>query len=264
MTVKELFKKADPTVIFYAYIMLEPVYDEYKEYDVQTKAEGLEELKNKLLDNIQLIVNAKDNINEVESGTIFVMERKSTEYDRPFESYTEAFLVKDEEAFDKVDKDFTIWNDKGECRIEHYAFDFESLQTIANYKIAEESVRHMGIEACCAAILNEVCFWGLIESIRNATIEELKESIEEAISDNEHTRKYEFDNVADLMADLEDDLELTDTEKEYRKYYQEYKNKVRNIEKAYADKVSNEDHMRYILAVKNEYLGRKNNGKKVI
>lgn len=52
------------------------------------------------------------------------------------------------------------------------------------------------------------------------------------------------------MADLEDALELTDTEKEYRKYYQEYKNKVRHIEKAYADNVSNEDHMRYISAVK--------------
>lgn len=253
MTVKELFKKADPTIIFYAYIMLEPVYDEYKEYDVQTKAEGLEELKNKLLDNIQLIVNAKDNINEIEPCTIFVMERKSTEYDRPFESYTEAFFVKDEEAYDKVDKDFAIWNDNRECRIEHYAFDFEPLQTIANYKIAKESVRHMGIEACCAAILNEICFWGLVESIRIAKIEELKE----AISDNENTRKYEFDNVADLMADLEADLELTDTEKEYRKYYQEFKNKVRHIEKAYSDKVSNEDHMHYISAVRNEYLGRK-------
>lgn len=257
MTVKELFKKADPTVIFYAYIMLEPVYDEYKEYDVQTKAEGLEELKNKLLDNIQLIVNSKDNINEVEPSTIFVMERKSTEYDRPFETYTEAFLVKDEEAYDKIDRDFTIWNDNGECRIEHYAFDFEPLQTIANYRIAKESVCHMGIEACCAAILNEISFWGLVESIRIAKIEELKEAIEEAISDNENTRKYEFDNVDDLMADLEADLELTDTQKEYRKYYQEFKNKVRHIEKAYSDKVSNEDHMHYISAVRNEYLGRK-------
>ena len=166
MTVKELFKKADPTIVFYAYIMLEPVYDEYKEYDVQTKAEGLEELRNKLLDNIQLIVNAKDNINEVEPGTIFVMERKSTEYDRPFESYTEAFLVKDEEVCDKVDKDFTIWNDNGDCITKHYAFDFVPLQTIANYNVAKESVRHMGIETCCAAILNEVCFWGLTESTR--------------------------------------------------------------------------------------------------
>lgn len=114
-------------------------------------------------------------------------------------------------------------------------------------------------EACCAAILNEVCFWGLIESVRNARIEEIKGAIEEAISDNENTRKYKFDNVADFMADLEDNLELTDTEKEYRKYYQEYKNKIRHIEKAYADKVSNEDHMRYISAVKSEYLERKNN-----
>lgn len=261
MTVKKLFQIADPEIIFYAYLMIEPPFDDFLEYDVQAKAGGIREIRGRLNQKIKLILESKDIIEDVDPCTIFVMDRTSTEFGKGYIKHIEAFLVKDEEAFSKYYKNFTIWNDAGECRIEHYAFDFETPDIIAKYSIADESIKHMGIEACCAAILNEICFWRERTSSEKLDVdnkEDLFIALDEAIKDIESQKVFEVDNIDELMEELNDDFEWewTEEDQEYRKLYMAFKKSVKNLEMKHSERVGEEDHQRYIAAIRNEYQKR--------
>lgn len=79
MTVKELFQMADSELILYAYLMIEPPFDDFLQYDVQTKAEGISEIKSLLNRTIKRILEA-DYVKDMEPSTVFVMSRTDTEF----------------------------------------------------------------------------------------------------------------------------------------------------------------------------------------
>lgn len=143
----------------------------------------------------------------------------------------------------------------GETRLEHYGIDFVSVEELGGYTIAQQSVDDMGIEVCCACILQELFEWGFTEEARKEHFEELKEMLDESMNNLD---EGEYISAEDLFDELEDELlsEESEDEREYWRLEKEFKRKVREIERHYSQKINDENHKMFIDAVKNEYGNR--------
>ena len=254
MHVWELFAKADPEIVFYAYTLVRPVFSEYGEQNIAEQAIILRSIKSHIKEYCKKISDS-DIDYSCEEHTIFVLAMKESSYRESYKTIFGCHVIDDEEAKQALKKDFTIWNDVGETRLEHYGIDFVSVEELAGYTIAQQSVDDMGIEVCCACILQELFEWGFTEEARKEHFEELKERLEEAKKEYEEGRcisgeEFMEELRKEILADANED------EKEYRKYKDEFDEKVIDIERRYSYKIDEENHKMFIDAVKNEYWKR--------
>ena len=254
MYVWELFAKADPELVFYAYTLVRLVFSEYGEYDIAEQSKILRGLKRHIKEYCEKISDS-DIDYSCEAHTIFCLNMKESAYRQSYKRIFGCHVIKDEEAQSALGKNFTIWNDEGETRIEHYGIDFISVAELAGYMVAEQSVENLGIEVCCACILQDLFEWGLTEEARKEHFEELKEMLDESMKDLDEGR---YTSAEELFEDLDKEIlaEASDDEREYWRLEKEFKRKVREIERRYSQKINDENHKMFIDAVKNEYGNR--------
>jgi len=254
MHVWELFAKADPEIVFYAYTLVRPVFSEYGEQNIAEQAKILRSIKSHIKEYCKKISDS-DIDYSCEEHTIFVLAMKESSYRESYKTIFGCYVIDDEEAKQALKKDFTIWNDVGETRLEHYGIDFVSVEELAGYTIAQQSVDDMGIEVCCACILQELFEWGFTEEARKEHFEELKEMLDESMKDLDEGR---YTSAEELFEDLDKEIlaEASEDEREYWRLEKEFKRKVREIERRYSQKINDENHKMFIDAVKNEYGNR--------
>jgi len=121
--------------------------------------------------------------------------------------------------------------------------------------VAEQSVENLGIEVCCACILQDLFEWGLTEENRQEHLEDLEEMLDESMKDLDEGR---YTSAEELFEDLDKEIlaEASEDEREYWRLEKEFKRKVSEIERRYSQKINDENHKMFIDAVKNEYGNR--------
>lgn len=254
MTVQELFTKANKQMVFNAYTLIEPLFDDLNTDSLAIQAGKMEIIKNRIFSLCDHICKCQPVQGEKE--TVFVMEKSNTQYGRSYIKEIEVFTIKDNEALNTIDKDFTIWNDKGEVTLGHYDIGFMPFEEVAAYDIAKESVNTYGIDVCCAAILTEMCFCGTTIEGREERVNEIIEELENSVR---NLKPEECIPAEEVFASLEEKYfsEMSDDEKLYRQYKKEFEEKVRDIERRELRRVTDEDHKKYIEIIRTEYNTRK-------
>lgn len=255
MNVQELFEQADPEIVFYAYTLLEPVFSDYDERSIAEQAHIYRGLKGHIEKYCDKLANV-DLDYSCEPMTIFVLGMRDTSWGCSYKKDIRCHVIKDSEAFEGINKKFTLWNDNGEIRIEHYGIDFVELSELASYSVAEESIEQLGADVCCATILQDLFEWGLTEESRSENHDDLIEKLAESEKDIEEGRCYSADEVFEELEKKYFSELLTEDEKEHRRLEKEYKNKVREIESRHSSKIIDEDHQMFIEAVRSEYQRR--------
>ncbi len=262
MNVQELFRKADPERVFYGYTLIRPVFEDLDAISKEEQTLGYVKLKGYIAEACEQIQTCNLETSEEDASTIFVMKRSSLTYGESYMGELESRVIKDREAFDVLDKNFRIWDDQGDVKLSFYSVDFTSIKKLAGYTIADESVSHVGINICCAAILRPLFFWGFTEAKRRERYKELIESlkeIEERSDEKNYKEKKDGEQSFDeFMEELERryPVDWSDDEKEHIRLEKEFKNSVKDIEKRHIEKIVKEDHEAFIAAVKCEYKKR--------
>ena len=250
MNVKELFSRADPERVFYGYTLLRPVFDDIESIPIEEQTGMYIRLKKHIYDTCERIGNCQ--IETGEAHTVFVMNRTSLEYGQSYKSSIECRLIVDKDALEAVNKDFSIWDDEGEVRLNFYSLDFTSTPEIARYTVASKSIEHMGINTCCAAILYDLFTWGFTDEDREKKQKEIIESLAESERDIEEGWYYTAEEVfEELKKELFSDC--SEDEKEHIIREDQYKESVKEIEERYVRKILEKDHKDFIDAVRTEY-----------
>lgn len=251
MTIQELFRKSDAEIVFHAYTLIRPVFDEFDDHTMQERATVLKKLRSHIKTVCNQIASCETTTAE-RSKTLFVIGRSRLEWGESYLQDLECFTTYDDDASNAVKCNFTMWNDDGDVRLPFYGIDFESIPVIAGYNIAKPSVVEQGIDVCCAVILRELFRWGHTEEHRKESFKDLCERLKEAEIDvdsgntitSEELRDY-FDNK--FMEHASED------EKMHHLYKREFEEKVEEIEQRYREDIILKDHQRVIDIVKKEY-----------
>lgn len=254
MITQEIFKKADVENVFNAYILIRPVFDDLDRHTMQEKVMALKGLR-KHINEVCTQIATCDIDTTDESKTLFVIGRTRTGWAESYIQDLECFSTKDKDAIEAVKKDFTMWNDDGEVRLDFYGLDFVSLPVLAGYRIAKKSVLEQGTDVCCAVILHDLFLWGITEDQHKKSLKELVNKLKEAEEDLLHNRTISHE---ELWAELEKDFlnKGTEDEKEHYRLEREYHNKVKEIEERHMMSIINKDHQRFIDIVRDEYSDR--------
>lgn len=255
MTVQELFKQANSEIVFHAYTLIDSVFDDLDNHSIEEKATVLKHFR-VYIDGVceQIATTSIEKTDK--KMTLFVLGRTRTTYGESYMQDLECFAINDEDAMKVVHKNFTMWSDDGDARLEHYGMDFVTVPIIAGYKIAKSSVEEYGVDVCCAAILVELFEWGYTEEQREEKRLELDALIQEI---EEDTSLDETVSSEELWEELDKDFakNATEDEKEHRRLRREYKKSVEEIERRYMIDIVDKDHKRFIEVVRNEYKNRK-------
>lgn len=160
MKIKELFNKCtDVELLLKIYTTLSIITkSEIDDSKMEVDLKSCEEDLHYVVDTFNAIKNCESTVCKNEL-TLFL-------YNDVFHKVYIAG-ISDEEAISMIDKNFSVWNDTGECRLHDYD-DFVkcSNKEIAGFMIADKSVDDMGIYMCCASILISIMSYGVTEKIR--------------------------------------------------------------------------------------------------
>lgn len=251
MTVKELFKKSDSETVYHAYTLVRPVFDDLDNHTMQEKAKALKKLRKHIE---EVCVQFRDcRIEKCEKPkTLFVIGRTRTDWGESHIEDMECFTTYDDEAKEAVKTNFTMWNDNGDVKLEFYGIDFQKLNTVAGYTIAQPSVCEYGIDVCCAVILRDIFLWGLTEEKREENKTDLTKRLQEAEKNYEEGRFVTEEEISTWL-DNEFLENASDDVKEHNKYEHEFRYKVMDIENRYREEIYKIDHQRFIDMVRKEY-----------
>ena len=153
-----------------------------------------------------------------------------------------------------MDKDFHVFDNEGEARVEHYGIDQAPMEKMVNYTIAQSSLEKLGKEICVAKILSELFFWGMFPKQREKRVNELYESFKN-IDEEEFVDKKSFDEV---MKKWDDELmlKMSEDEKAYYAAKDIFDEATEDIVRRYWHRTILETQQQYIEAIKTEYNGR--------
>ena len=253
MTVSELFEKCDPELVFYAFIQVNHIFEDFEKINLSEKADVFYVLKDLIAEVCKYISHCK--IEDSEPNTIFVTYKSCVEYGESYKRIYDAFYTSDSEVLSALDKKFTLWNDDGDTRIMHYGLALSSYERIAGYSVADVSIAEVGEAGCCGVILWEMSHVGLLPEEREEKIKELVKSLEEAEKSMDEGKTYTSDEVSAMF---EEDFysNATDDEKEHHCLEKQYEESVKEIELREREKVLNKDHERLIKLIRQEYQNK--------
>lgn len=258
MNIKEVLNKCNNEDIITSYLLLFDVIPYPDSLNISTKDKLIITNKfkikaDKFISDLKKLEPAKT-VNEM---TIFFTELKEASKERICEKYSYSFALENNEVKEKVEKDFTLWNDTKEVRIEHYAYDMSPLSELLSYNIASVSIDELGGPICIAMILDEVFHYGYDIEQTDTRREEFKKTItaalDEAISDLDKSKSI---SLEDFMADMEKEILDScndDDERNYIIEQRKFKKNVNDIESRYSYKVNTENHNHLIKLIKEEH-----------
>lgn len=250
MNIKELMAEVDVDRVIDAFLLMDfSMSVNNHENTFLEKYDALPVLKKVIEENIHLFAQCKQNT-DTNPCTIFIFYNlDGDDYENQNKKSFASFVVEDEDVFPILDKDFHMFDDKGEATLPYYSYDNVSMNEMANYAIAKSSIEKFGKEICVAHILSEIFFWGLFPEDREEKINALEEKIEKSMYEKEYTEK----EVHDM---LDEDFDMSDDEKMYYVEKQKFEEKIKPIMNRYIAKSNDEIHKEYIRAVREEFSAR--------
>lgn len=255
MTVQELMTNVDVNRVADAYLLLDYYFsDDNFEQTLRQKYEAVPCLRHILRENIYLFKNVEVNTKR-EPHTIFIMEVSTEDYDESWKKKLEGFSIADNDVIPVINKDFRLFDDDGDQRINHYCFDMTPLEDLAGYTIAQSAIEILGSEICAAYIMSVVFRFGLTPIERENNISDLYKQLDESIKSVEEGNLISHE---ELMEALEIDLfsKSTEDERTYwtaEKVFKEATESIRNkhLKQVYADR-----HQQYIDEIRREFSNR--------
>ena len=163
MTVKELMQQVDVSRVVDAFLLLDYGFSEDNyENTFFEKYEVIPKLRKVIEENIRLFRECVPADN-TDSCTIFIQYNQDAHnYEESWKKSFASFLISDSEVLPVIDKDFHLFDDLGEAEVTHYSFDHTPMKEMANYVIAESSIKEIGKEICAAHLLSDMFFLGSI------------------------------------------------------------------------------------------------------
>lgn len=251
MIIQELFQQAEKERVEEAYFLQHTVFEPYERYSLDKKVDVVMRIKEYIRE--YMIRLAICNIDREESQTVFIIELPCGCYEDKGKTELTLFSIFDNEAHQKVQRDFSLWNKDRECRIERYGIDMSKPECIAGYHIAKKSVETLGITACCVEILHELFEFGYSDESREKNIQELYERIKEAEEDIAEGKLYSHEEVFEqLWEELLENCMNAD-EREHMILKREYESKVKKIERRYTQEILEANHKKIIALIRDEY-----------
>lgn len=177
MTIRELMRQVDVNRVVDAFILLDHHFSEENyENSFIERYQAIPKMRQIIQENIRFFAECTSN-DDKELHTIFVMEIQDNEdYSEKWKKQIISFAICDKEAVAVLDKDFHVFDNEGEARVEHYGIDQAPMEKMVNYTIAQSSLKNLGKEICAAKILSELFFWGMFPKQREKRVNELYES----------------------------------------------------------------------------------------
>lgn len=254
MTVKELMTQADAERVADAFIFLEYTYsmENYEDSFLET-FKSIPKLRKIIKDNIRSFIECTPNEN-AEPHTIFLISTPCEDYENQGKNNLSSFTICDEEVLPVVDKNFRVFDNKGEAKISHYVFDHLPMEDLANFVISQSSLSEFGREVCAAKILSDLLFWGATPEERGKAIKKLFEAAGKAIDEKELLDSKDFKEV--IRHEKEFLVDMSEDEKAYYLAKKRFEEETEYIKKRYSTKVGNKIHQLYIDAIKEEYKNR--------
>ena len=265
MKVKELFARLDKDDILRAYRFIYGVFEDY-ELAGYTIPELIKFDKNfdkkagKLIDEI---INVKETPSSDRDMVIFVIRVPSDNVEDPGEKNFESMIVFEKEFREKAGKDFQMLTTKdgGKAFLSSYCYDTETLETIGNYRIADQSIEECSAVVCAAEIFMNVRFFGFDDKTRQKNIKEELDIIQERL-DNINKGKEKCVPMDIAFAKMEkrhNDILIVedDDSRQYwklkNKFDREFKENVRDIEQRLLSKFFESKHQKQIDHIKAEW-----------
>lgn len=199
----------------------------FEEYELETLSqEKIDNIYNNLKkvfkNKIEEIINVEfQETNDV----IFVLKLEEQSFEtKNKESYFHSFCCKKSEINEKIEDEFTLWNDNNGNRIEHYCYDYTPLKEIVNSDVYFSN-EVSEIQAICV-LLNNIIEHGLTEEIRQENLTKLMDMLDESIKDIENGNFIDADTMfEELENDILDGASNEEKEnilksREFRKKYQ--------------------------------------------
>lgn len=238
---------ADLSRLHDRYIELYPLLADY-EMEKLSEAQ-LMQGKIRHYDAFCALMNRIKKMNTVETDDVlFVTKEIGTFFDD--EEYgLNSWVCKREDILEKAKGEITLWN--GENRIEHYAYDMDSLGNIISCELFIHEVD--GMDAACE-ILENITFFGFEEDSRmekvGGIIESLKEQTEELKAGTLKTVPAE-----EVFEELRKEIlsNATEEEKEEILREEEEHEKNKNRDDAFMRVSMNINHIQSIQAVLSYY-----------
>lgn len=255
MTVKELMSRVEPNRVNDAMMLMADYIFSPNNYNksFMEKFEAVPKHRKIIEENIRAFAECSPK-EDVESYTIFIFYTKAyCDLDKKDEMVFDSFATNDNEVLAVLDKDFHMFCEPDDVTVHNYSYDDASLEELACYKIAEESIEQLGMEVCAAHILAEVFFWGSTPEHRKSRVEEtLSELCERCNEANEVEKLVPADKV---MAEWREELlsDMTDDERKYFLLKENFEEEINEIQRRYWAKGREEKLAKSIKAVRVEY-----------
>lgn len=251
MMIQELFQQAESNRVEEAYFLQHKIFESYEKHSLDEKIEAVMRIKKYIREHINRLATC--NINREEPQTVFIIELPCECYEDKGKTELTLFSVFDDEVYQKIQRDFSLWNDDRECKIERYGIDMSKLECIAGYHIAKKSVETLGITACCVEILHELLTFGYSDESREKNIQELYECIKKSEENIAEGKFYSHEEVFEqLWEEMLGNCENTD-EREHMILEREYESKVEKIEHRYTQEILKDNHKKIIEWIRDEY-----------
>ena len=259
MTIRELMRQVDVNRVVDAFILLDHHFSEENyENSFIERYQAIPKMRQIIQENIRFFAECTSN-DDKELHTIFVMEIQDNEdYSEKWKKQIISFAICDKEAVAVLDKDFHVFDNEGEARVEHYGIDQAPMEKMVNYTIAQSSLEKLGKEICVAKILSELFFWGMFPKEREERVNELAESLQECINNIDEEELVDEKSFDEVMKKCDDELmlKMSEDEKAYYKAKDIFEEATKDIVRRYWNSTILETQQQYIEAIKTEYNGR--------
>lgn len=251
MNVKELMTEVDVDRVIDAFLLMDfSMSVNNHENTFLEKYDALPVLKKVIEENIHLFAQCKQNT-DTKPCTIFIFYNlDGDDYENQNKKSFASFVIEDEDVFPILDKDFHMFDDKGEATLPYYSYDNVSMNEMANYAIAKSSIEKFGKEICVAHIFSEIFFWGLFPEDREEKVNALEERVQRSMDEEKLFTEKEVHEL------LDEDFYMSDDEKLYYEEKQKFEEKTKGVINRYVAKINDEIHEEYIHAVRQEYCSR--------
>ena len=256
MTIQELMRQVDADRVTEAFMLVNWIF---KSVDyvltIAEKFKAISKIRDAIRENIELFREC--NPSKSSRGfTVFISEDlEGEDFENKEATSLSCYGVYDDEVMLVLDKDFCLFTDSSEIRLEIYSFDHDDICEMANHVIAKSSIDKLGKELCAAQIFSDMFFWGITPEERKESVDSLTERLKASDDKEEYVPLEEFEKRLNKMRD-ELLQNMSEDERAYDEAKDRFEEETKEIEQRYWKKVVREIEKQHIAAIKEEYKSR--------
>lgn len=256
MTVRDLMVQVDADRVTDAYILLD--YDFSPDNFLSSlieKYEAIPRLRKVIRETCSYFAQFTQNDDTV-PHTIFIISTPGYDFEMRWEKTLSCFAIRDNEALPVLDKDFHIFDNKGEAMISRFGLENIPIQNVVSFEIAQSSLEKFGKEICVAKVLSELFFWGAFPEDRERKVNEFYERLSKPTGDK---KLSDSKTLEEIIREHDKQMLASDSDSDEIAYHfakKRFKEETKDIINRYRQSVNEKIHNRYIEAIKAEYKRR--------